>query len=302
MAFSPRAALLGLLSVATLALSACGTTRDADNMTDKSGAARMDTILERAARDAKASGNKVETLSLMEKIYDRNPKDPVVATNFAQELREDEQLNRARQVLLPFTEGKDAYTDAVIELAMTQLSLGQYEEAEATARRAVSKDPNSGRAYLALGTALDAQNEHEAAETALRSGIDKWKGDPAPIMNNLALNLAAQNKLDQAYDMLVKAKKISPNRVEIERNLRIIGTLREGADDFTNKQQAGKALSDAKAQTPDLAPEKKGKEPAKPAPKQAATKKPVAKKPSDPDAAFVPPPPPGLKDARKMEE
>ena len=51
-----------------------------------------------------------------------------------------------------------------------------------------------------------------------------------------ALNLASQNKLDQAIDMLQKAKAISPGRVELERNMRIITTLKEGADDFYTKQ------------------------------------------------------------------
>lgn len=236
MAISLRGLFLASLSLSVFALAACGTTSD-PNLSNADGARRMDSILERAARDAKASGNKVETIALLEQIQQRNPKDPAAATAFGQALREDDQLNRARQVLAPFAEGKDAYPDAVIELAMTQLSLGQYKEAELTSRRAVELDPDSGRAFLALGTALDAQNYHEQAEVAFRRGIEKWKGDPAPIMNNLALNLASQNKLDQAIDMLTKAKEISPGRVELERNLRIITTLREGADDFIIKQE-----------------------------------------------------------------
>lgn len=232
-----RGLVLASLSVSVLALAACGTTGNA-NVADERGASRVDSILERAAREAKASGNKTETVALLEQIYSRNQDDAAVATSFGQALREDEQFTRARQVLYPFTEGKNAYPDAVMELAMVQLSLGQYKEAELTARKAVELDPNSGRAYLALGTALDAQNYHEQAEVAFRRGIEKWKGDPAPIMNNLALNLASQNKLDQAIDMLQKAKEISPGRVEIERNLRIVTTLKEGADDFiANKKQ-----------------------------------------------------------------
>lgn len=226
-----RGLVLASLSVSVLALAACGTTGNA-NVSNAAGASRVNSILERAAREAKASGNKTETVALLEQVYSRNQDDAAVATSFGQALREDEQFTRARQVLYPFTEGKNAYPDAVMELAMVQLSLGQYKEAELTARKAVELDPNSGRAFLALGTALDAQNYHEQAEVAFRRGIEKWKGDPAPIMNNLALNLASQNKLDQAIDMLQKAKEISPGRVEIERNLRIVSTLKEGADDF----------------------------------------------------------------------
>lgn len=234
-----RGLVFASLSVSVLALAACASSGTA-NVSNKEGASRVDSIMERAAREAKASGNTVETAALLEQVYSRNQDDPAVATSFGQALREDEQFTRARQVLYPFTEGKNAYPDAVMELAMVQLSLGQYKEAELTARNAVELDPESGRAYLALGTALDAQNYHEQAEVAFRRGIDKWKGDPAPIMNNLALNLASQNKLDQAIDMLKKAQEISPNRVELERNLRIVTTLKEGADDFLIKQEQEK--------------------------------------------------------------
>lgn len=236
-----RGIILASVSVSVLALGACSST--GSNVSNQADASRVDSILERAAREAKASGNKVETLALLEQIYNRNQDDPAVATSFAQALREDEQLNKARQIIYPFTEGKNAYPDAVTELSMIQLSLGQYKEAELTARRAVELDPEQGRPYLALGTALDAQNYHEQAEVAFRKGIDQWKGDPAPIMNNLALNLASQNKLDQAIDMLKKAQEISPGRVELERNMRIISTLKEDADDFIEKQEAEKAAA-----------------------------------------------------------
>lgn len=259
-----RGLFLASLSVSILALGACASTDP--NVSNRADANRLDSILDRAAREAKASGNKAETVVLLEKIYMRNPDDPAVATGFGQALREDEQLNKARQILFPFTEGKNAYPDAVTELAMVQLALGQYKEAELTARRAVELAPDQGRPYLALGTALDAQNYHEQAEVAFRKGIDQWKGDPAPIMNNLALNLASQNKLDQAIDMLKKAQAISPGRVELERNMRIITTLKEDADDFIVKQDEEKkgAAKPAAAPAPktdvtvkEEAPEKK---------------------------------------------
>jgi Flp pilus assembly protein TadD len=80
-----------------------------------------------------------------------------------------------------------------------------------------------------MGTALDAQGRHQDAEVAFREGVDNWQGDPAPILNNLALNLASQGRLEQSLEILRKAKKISPHRIEIERNLRIISTLQETA-------------------------------------------------------------------------
>ncbi len=256
-----RGILLASLSVSVLALGACSST--GSNVSDKSSASRVDQILERAAREAKASGDKTQTVALLEQIYARNPNDAGVATAYGQALRDDEQLNTARQVLSPYTQGKNAYPDAVTELSMVQLALGQYKEAELTARRSVELDSNQGRAYLALGTALDAQNYHEQAEVAFRKGIDLWQGDPAPIMNNLALNLASQNKLDQAIDMLQKAKAISPGRMELERNMRIITTLKEGADDFYTKQNQKPAKPEGVKKEAAIAPVKVENEQAK---------------------------------------
>lgn len=279
-----RGLLLASLSVSVLALGACASTTSSDpNVSNRAEANRLDSILERAAREARANGDKVETLALLETIHQRNPKDAAVATGFGQALREDDQLNRARQVLAPFTEGKDAYPDAVTELAMVQLALGQYKEAELTSRRAVELDPAQGRPYLALGTALDAQNYHEQAEVAFRKGIDQWKGDPTPIMNNLALNLASQNKLDQAIDMLTKAKEISPHRIELERNLRIVRTLKEDAMDFVNKQDAEKQAEAEKiaAEKKAAAENKKAAAKEKAPKEKAAEAKETAQKPVD---------------------
>jgi Flp pilus assembly protein TadD len=68
---------------------------------------------------------------------------------------------------------------------------------------------------------------HPEAERAYRKGLEIWEGDPIPIMNNLALNLASQNNLKEAYEILKKAKSIAPNRIEVERNLRIVSALVE---------------------------------------------------------------------------
>lgn len=281
MKFAFRGLTLLTLSASTLLLAACGTTQSPTaNMSNAAEANRVNSILERAAREAKAGGNKAETVTLLEQIYLRNEDDAAVATSYGQALREDDQLNKARQVLAPFAEGEKAFPDAVVELAMVQLGLGQYKLAELTSRRAVELDPNQGRAYLALGTALDAQNYHEQAEVAFRRGLQKWNGDPAPLLNNLALNLASQNKLDQALDLLRRAQAESPGRQEIERNIRIISTLKEGADDFLVKEKQGaqKATEAAKAEKK---PEAKPAEKAAPKVDPKVETKVEAKKPAE---------------------
>ena len=215
--------------VSALALSACGATtseqQPKSSYQETSG--KINSAIEKALHEAEARGSKQESLLLMEQIYKRNASDPAVAVRFARALREDEQLNKARLVLASHTKGKKADPDALTEMAMVYLGLGDNKAAENTARASITLNPDQGRAFLALGTALDAQGHHEQAEVAFRRGLDHWKGDPAPILNNLALNLASQGNLKEAISILEKARSLSPRRMEIERNYRIISTLYE---------------------------------------------------------------------------
>ena len=76
---------------------------------------------------------------------------------------------------------------------------------------------------------MDAQGKHPEAERAFRKALDYWQGDPTTVMNNLALNLASQEFLDEAIEILNKAKAISPDRIEVERNLRIVMALQQSS-------------------------------------------------------------------------
>lgn len=205
-----------------LPLAGCQTTQSTQRAGD------VDAALARAASDASAQGNTRQSLALLEQIYKRDSSNADNAVNYARALREEGRLNRAVLVLTPFI-GDDSKTHAgaCTEYANVQAALGNYAEAEAHARRAVLESPESPQGYHILGIALDAQGHHQQAETAFRKALEYWTGDPAPVLNNLGLNLATQGFLDEAVDTLRKAAAMSPGRTEIERNLRIVAALQE---------------------------------------------------------------------------
>ncbi|MEM8832969.1 MAG: tetratricopeptide repeat protein [Pseudomonadota bacterium] len=176
---------------------------------------------------ANKAGDKQEALAILQKIYVDNPKDPVVAVRYGRLLREDDQIKAAEKVLQPYTGGKNANDLALTEMAMTQIALGNFPAAQTYAEKALKLNDKNARSHLALGTALDAQKEHQKAEVAFRNGMKHWKGDPTPIMNNLALNLASQGHLQEALSLIEKALDKNPNRLDLERNRRIIATLLE---------------------------------------------------------------------------
>ncbi len=187
----------------------------------------IDNSTEKLLAQAEAEGNSQQILAVLKDIHTQNPNDPIVATRYGRALREDDQVNAASRILEPFTKGNKINDEALTEMAMTQLALGKFQAAENYGQKAVSLNEKNGRAYLALGTALDAQKQHQAAEVAFRKGLKNWNGDSTPILNNLALNLASQGHLEEALSLIEKAQEMAPGRMDLERNRRIIATLLE---------------------------------------------------------------------------
>lgn len=215
-----------LLGASVLALSACETASSSSNAAlDRT--AKIDSVLERAARDASRGGHTEQSLGIMENRYKRNSNDPAIATEYARALREMDYLNRASIVLSPFARDADGSLEAKNEFSAIQLALGNYVMAEDFAKQVIMADEQNAQAFQYLGIALDAQGMHQEAERAYRKGLDTWEGDPTSIMNNLALNLATQGYVDESVEILEKAQSIAPNRMEVERNLRIVRTLQE---------------------------------------------------------------------------
>ncbi len=215
------------LTVAALSLGACQTTSDKNAGPQTSKNERIDAAIEKAAITASGKGSTSATLIALEKQYKRNTDQPAYALSYAQGLRQAGFLNRAATVLSPFAKGEDAYDGVKTEMSMIALGLGDYDMAEKFAQQAIIQNPSDHFAYQNLGIALDAKEMHPEAERAFRKGLEHWQGDPTTVMNNLALNLATQGYIEEAIEVLEKAKALSPDRIEIERNLRIIRTLNE---------------------------------------------------------------------------
>lgn len=207
-----------LVLAAASSLSACTTTAT-------SGDAKMNAVLERAAYTAESEGRTDQSVAILEQMYKRNSSDPATAMRYAKALRQQGYHNRAALVLKPFASAPAAEPAVLIEYSSVLAAMGSYKEAEEIARKAVVAAPTSGQAYHVLGIALDAQGHHEQAHVAFEKGLEHWEGDPSPILNNMGLNLAAQGFLDEAIETLRKAMDTAPNRMEIERNLRIVSAL-----------------------------------------------------------------------------
>lgn len=214
-----------LLGASALSLSACGSTGAGQHSQNRT--AKIDSVLDRAAQEAARGGHTEQSLSIMESRYKRNSGDVNTAIEYAAALRQMDYLNRASIVISPFARDENGSLDAKNEFAAIQLALGNFVVAEDFSKQVIVKDNTNAQAFQHLGIALDAQGMHEEGERAYRKALEHWEGDPTPIMNNLALNLATQGYVDEAAEILERAQAIAPNRLEVERNLRIVRTLQE---------------------------------------------------------------------------
>ncbi len=217
-------AVSSFIVAATILLSACSGSAPE---TDKKPATALSSV---GAQKKELYGDRRESLNTTAALFKRNPKDEFAAGRYAKALRESGDLKKAESVLAPFLKGKAPATLTYTEMGAMELETGDFKSAESYARKAIKADNGNYRAWHILGIAQDAQQEHPEAETAFRKALELWQGDSIPVMNNLALNLAAQGYTDKALNLLYEAKQKDPGRVEIERNIRIIRTLNEPAD------------------------------------------------------------------------
>jgi len=243
--FSSRITALALLGGASLLLSACQTT----GTTAQSAT---------PAQQSETAGPAMASLSSLEQQYKKNPNDVNVAVRYARALRENDRLTRASIIISPFAKNdRRPHAGARAEYASIQASLGNYSEAREYATKAIALDKNAYQAYHIQGIALDAAGDHKGAEAAFRKALELWQGNPSPVLNNLGLNLASQGFLDEAAETLRSALETSPDRGEIERNLRIVEALRESGGRAPSYMQAERDRQRAEAEkktTPAAAP------------------------------------------------
>lgn len=212
--------------VAVITLAGCMTT---SGPADSAGPDmdRLNKALNKAAMSAAARGEPGQSLAYLEKAYKRQPDNIDSARAYAAALRHHNHLLKASKVLQPLAGQAASPSTLKSEYAGILLAQGRYEEAERYALKAISQDDRNAQAYHFLGIASDALGEHVKAERAYLKGLDLWQGDTSSIMNNLALNMALQGRLEQANDLLVRAHLTAPQRPDIENNLDIVQRLRQ---------------------------------------------------------------------------
>lgn len=189
------------------------------------GGAPVDTAIKRAAHIAKQQGAAKESLVFYEQLYRRNPQDVQTVLHYTSALRKDGQAKKAKIILQAWHENKTS-REVMVALAQTHLSLGEFEQALPLAERAVDMRESDAQAQHVYGLTLDALGYHEQAEAHLREALESWPGDPVKVLNNLALNLSAQQKKAEALDIIDKALIFDPYNKHLHNNRALIAALK----------------------------------------------------------------------------
>lgn len=178
-----------------------------------------------AVSAAIAAGDVKQSLALTEKAYKDNPKDAEAALNYATALRMAGRETQAKIVLQDFSSNPKAAASILNETARIALSEGQYKKALATAKNATQLYPDNAESWNVLGLSHDALDNLKEAEAAYRKSIELGPKDKASVLNNLALNLTLQEKLDQALPLIEEALQLEPSRRELKRNRAMIRAM-----------------------------------------------------------------------------
>ncbi len=164
--------------------------------------------------------------------YDSDDIESVVKQSSS--LRKEKKYQEALEVLRPVANNPDARPDQsfYMEISWVYKMLGDTDKAEEYIQKAIKAGNTNPDAYFMLGNIMDEKKQPELAGQAYQKSLDLLPEhsshfDKQEIVNALALALTAQNKYDEAANLLHDAKDEFPDDQSIERNIRIITALQQ---------------------------------------------------------------------------
>jgi|GEM_PF-2072220 len=223
--YSSRHAVLLLACVSSLALTGCPAAT-----TGKSGKeSSLSTAIASAAKDAANSGDQQQSLMFTQRLYKQDPNNADYIVNYAKDLRRAGRVEDAKLVIRTPALGKRADAKMLTEAAMVLVSAGEYDEAMSFAQKALEKNGKSPDAHHALALAMSGLEEHAGAQLQFQKALDLWPEgrDQTPILNNLAMSMAAQGKISDAKLIMSMATGEALTSRTYQTNRALLGTLED---------------------------------------------------------------------------
>lgn len=111
-----------------------------------------------------------------------------------------------------------------LEMGRLQVALDRHEEALGFLDRAVELRPDDWHGHSVRGIALDYLGRYDVAQQSYRRALELAPDHPT-VVNNLALSLAQEGRLEEAVTTLETASRHPAATVQVRQNLALLKAL-----------------------------------------------------------------------------
>jgi Flp pilus assembly protein TadD len=274
-----------LLGTVALCFVASGCALFADTTVKEPKTADVEPALRQAAMVSERNASYAEAAQHYASLHAKHPEDRTITMALARNLRFAGKPQAAIGLLNSSPEAQDAMT--LLELGKDYLAADQLNLAKPTLERAKTAAPLNWEILSSLGVVYDYEGQYQMAQQQYDAALFLDPENPT-ILNNKALSLAQEGKLDDAVKIMQAAIDQPSASAQTRQNLALLMALK--GDAHAAERLARKDLPPAVAEAnieyyrslakPEVKPEDKAQKPAK-----AAT-------PAASDDDLPPPPPP----------
>ncbi|HEY1383374.1 MAG TPA: tetratricopeptide repeat protein [Dongiaceae bacterium] len=275
-----------LLGTVALCFAASGCALFADTTVKEPKTVDVEPTLRQAAILAERNANYTEAAQHYASLHSKHPEDKAITMALARNLRFAGKPQAAIALLNSTPQTQDAM--GLLELGKDYLAADQLNLAKPTLERAKAAAPLNWEILSSLGVVYDYEGNYPMAQQQYDAALFLDPENPT-ILNNKALSLAQEGKLDEAVTTMQTAIDQPSASAQTRQNLALLMALKGDTD--AAERLARKDLPPAVAEAnieyyrslakPEVKPENKAQKPAK-----AATAA------SEDDDVLPPPPPP----------
>jgi Flp pilus assembly protein TadD len=278
--------LLGSVAL-SLAISGCAMTADTGPKPAEK-AASVEPALRQAAMMSERNASYGEAAQHYAALHAKYPEDKAVTLALARNLRFAGNPQRAVAVITNSTAGQSPDALTLLELGKDYLAADQLNLAKPTLERAKAAAPLNWEILSSLGVVYDYEGDYGKAQQQYDAALFADPENPT-VLNNKALSLAQQGRLDEAVSIMKLATDQPSASAQARQNLALLMALKGDAEAAERLARKDLPPAIAEANIEYYRSLAKPEAPAKPAQKPRA-------KPAAPamEEDLPPPPPPPL--------